>query len=68
MLYPSMLVMQEHPRRLQRRQLHTEAAMPAESRGEVMLAPWTVKSHECSEGNYVVGRVHVHPCYSVLLI
>ena len=68
MLYPSVLIMQEHPRRLQRRQPHMEAAMPAVRRGEVMLAPWTVKSHECSEGNYVVGGVHVHPCYSVLLI
>ena len=33
-----------------------------------MLAPWTVKSDKCSEGDYVMGGVHVHLCYSVPLI
>ena len=68
MMYLSMLIMQEHPRRLQQTQLHIQAAMPAERRGEVMLAPWTGKNDECSERNYVAARVHMHLCYSMLLI
>ena len=68
MLCLNTLTLQKHPRRLQRTQLHIKAAMPAGRRREAMLAPWTVKIDECSERNYVAGRVHMHLCYSMLLM